>query len=381
MKKIVNGKVVDIENLELFVLAAEGLALRSTAVSVTDEGLKKNIDYSKIKQYIDRYNIIYKALPYPLYAIERKIKYATIANFIKELYRDHIDMWVDDGVYILIDKESGMTLHLVSDTWSIEYIDNIPKDNISMELYSDSIGYLEYKWVLKTLLSNSGKQASFYSVFMPDFLEACNNQPMIIKWELENMLTFSKVPNKTELVANKIIDIQGNYEYSLDIYYDGSLEVDEEVATWNIASKLSASTKKKTINSYKFDVYEKKTNAEDASGSTKVKNNKLIGLHSLFFKLCSIKNVNNTYRFPEFKGVKYNNNIVFEINNRLYIAKASNLSEAKDIAHGINIYAIENNKVFFTKDTAVNDEIKKEVLYSYNLKTEEIRICKIIFIY
>ena len=36
---------------------------------------------------------------------------------------------------------------------------------------------------------------------MPEFTVACNNQPMILKWELENMLTFGSIPNK----MNRII--------------------------------------------------------------------------------------------------------------------------------------------------------------------------------
>ena len=103
MKKIVNGKVINIDNLELFELAAEGLALQNTAISNTADGVECNINSPLVSGYIKKYDIFFKSMPYPLYAIEADIKYATLGNFIKALSKEKIEMWVDRGLHIKLD--------------------------------------------------------------------------------------------------------------------------------------------------------------------------------------------------------------------------------------------------------------------------------------
>ena len=102
MKKLVNGKVVDIGNIELFEMAAEGVALRNVAISNTDIGVPEGIDTELMNKLIGQYDVFYKAMPYPLYAVEHDIKYATLANFIKMCNRQEITMWVDGGLFILL---------------------------------------------------------------------------------------------------------------------------------------------------------------------------------------------------------------------------------------------------------------------------------------
>ena len=87
MRKLVNGKVIEIDNIELFELAAEGLALQNTAISSTNDGIEANINSPLVRKYIKQYDVFFKAMPYPLYAIEADIKYATLGNFIKSLSR------------------------------------------------------------------------------------------------------------------------------------------------------------------------------------------------------------------------------------------------------------------------------------------------------
>ena len=190
MRKLVNGKVIDINNIELFELAAEGLALQNTATSSTNDGIEANINSPLVRKYIKQYDVFFKAMPYPLYAIESDIKYATLGNFLKSLSKEFITMWVNHGLNIKLDKDTGMTLRIVNNTWSIVYVTDVIPDNTSLELFKDCVGYNEYSWLLRKII-NKETTANFYMEFMPDFVKACNGQPMVIKWELENILTFS----------------------------------------------------------------------------------------------------------------------------------------------------------------------------------------------
>lgn len=378
MKKLVNGKIINVDNIELFELAAEGLALQNTAVSSTADGIEANINSPLVRRYIKQYDIFFKAMPYPLYAIEDDIKYATLGNFIKSLSKSDIQMWVDRGLHIKLDKESGMTLRIVNNTWSIVYDKNNHSDNTSMELFEQSIGYKEYKWILNKII-NKETTANFYSEFMPDFVKACNGQAIILKWELENILTFGIIPNRTEFIPNKIINKQADEEYLLDIYYTGTIDSDEKIQSWNLTSG-SASTVYKPMKTYGFDAYVKPM-SDGTKTSGKLEKCKVIGLHNLFMQLCGIKSANDMSTFPEFEGIITDTNLVFTIGKRLFLAKSNRLVEPKDIAHGVELYTVENNKIYFIKSKRINDKISKDTLYSYNITDGVVRICKTLFSY
>ena len=108
MKKLVNSKIVEIDNIELFELGQEGLAIQSVATSNTSEGIETNLDSPMVQKYIKLYNAFFKYLPYPLYAIEEDIKYATLGQFIKMSVPNTTGIWVNKGLYIKLDDKTGI---------------------------------------------------------------------------------------------------------------------------------------------------------------------------------------------------------------------------------------------------------------------------------
>lgn len=380
MKKLVNGKVINIDNIELFELAAEGLALQNTAISATADGVDGTLESPVLKKYIKQYDAFFKSMPYPLYAIEQDIKYATLGNFIKSLSQDNITMWIDNGLCIRLNSETGMILKIVNNTWSICYCTDDKEDNTSMKLFEKSVGYKEYSWLLNKI-KNKETTSNFYMEFMPDFVKACNGQPMVIKWELENILTFGNIPNRIELKENKVIDIQNDIEYSLDIYCNGTVQSDEVVQSWSLYGQGGKCTNRyKQVKTYGFDAYCK--NIQDRGiNAGKQEKCSLTGLHNLFMQLCGIKSSNDLSKFPNFYGILSDTNLVFIIDGRLYVAKSNRLGEPKDIAHGVELYSVEKNKIYFIKSKRVNNQISKDTLYSYNIVDGSIRMCKIIFSY
>lgn len=380
MKKLVNGKVVNINNIELFELAAEGIALQNTAVSTTSDGIEADINTPTLHKYIKQYNIFFKSMPYPLYAVENDIKYATLGNFIKALAKEKIIMWVNSGLHIKLDISSGMTLKIVNNTWSITYVKEQYNDNTSLELFKNKVGYNEYSWLLKKVI-NKETTANFYKEFMPEFVAACNNQPMMLKWELENMLTFSAIPNRIELKQNKIVNIQKDEEYSLDIFCNGSVQTNEKMQSWSIGDKIDSNGSIfKQLKTYDFDTYLKKL-TDDVSKPSKLEKTNIPGLQTLFMQLCAIKNAKCIDGFSEFYGVISDANLIFTIDKRLFVAKSTRAVEAKDIAHGIDLYTVENGKIYFIKSKKVTEQISKDTMYSYNISDGSVRLCKIIFSY
>lgn len=380
MKKLVNSKVIDIDNIELFELAAEGLALQNTAISSTNDGIEANINSPLVRKYIKQYDIFFKAMPYPLYAIEADIKYATLGNFIKSLSKEHVTMWVDKGLNIKLDKETGMTLRIVNNTWSIVYSKETRTDNTSMELFKNSVGYNEYSWLLRKIV-NKETTVNFYTEFMPDFVKACNGQTMVIKWELENILTFGNIPNRIEFRPNKIISLEADEEYTLDIFCTGTVETDDMIPSFNLSADVcSGKMKYKTIKTYGFDAYVKPL-SDGAKTSGKFEKCKVTGLHNLFMQLCAIKTSNELTKFPYFEGIISDNMLVFVIDKRLYLAKSNRIMEPKDIAHGVELYSVEKGKIYFIKSKKINDKISKESLYSYTIHSGALRLCKTLFSY
>lgn len=378
MKKLINGKVVDIKNMNLFEMAAEGLALQRTATSNTSDALDTSTDSVKIRRLIKQYDLFYKYMPYPLYAIEQDIKYAALGSFLKKISNEKMDMWIDNGLNIIINQETGMTLKIVNNTWSLVYTKESRIDNVDMQYYKDSIGFDEYTWVLNKIISKENT-GDFYKVFMPDFVAACNGQSMIIKWELENMLTFGKIPNRMTFKANRIIDTDKELEYSLDIYFTGYAVVDDGKKVSRIcADGMCREASKPKIKTYEFEAYSKACNSSMNNKQTKCNVN---GLHSLFLELCGIKSANEMATFPDFYGMIQDNNLVFTIDRTLFVAKANRLLEPIDIASGVELYAVESNKVYFIKSYRINDSITKDVMYSYNIKEKTTKLCKILFNY
>lgn len=379
MKKLVNGKVVDVDNIQLFKLAAEGLALQSTAVSSTTDGVEANINSPLVRKYIKLYDVFFKSMPYPLYAIENDIKYATLGNFIKSFTKELLEMWVDRGLYIRLDRSTGMTLRIVNNTWSIVYVKGNKSDNTSMNNFESSIGYKEYNWLLNKIINNE-TTANFYEEFMPNFVKACNNEPMILKWELENMLTFGIIPNRIDLKQNKIINIQENKEYILDIYCTGTMNTDEKMQSWSLTDRPgSLGVKYKQMKTYGFDAYVK--SISDSVTDSKLEKCKMTGLHNLFMQLCGLKGALDLNQFPNFEGIISDTNLVFTIEKRLFIAKANRLSEPIDIAHGVELYNVEKNKVYFIKSKRINEKISEDSLYSYSIPDGILRLCKMGFSY
>lgn len=380
MKKLVNGKVINIDNIELFELAAEGLALQNTAISTTNDGVDGNLNSPLVRRYIKQYDIFFKAMPYPLYAIEADIKYATLGNFIKAFSKEKINMWVDKGLYIKLDAETGMTLKIVNNTWSIVYVKDRKTDNTSMSNFTNSVGYTEYNWLLKKII-NKETTANFYTEFMPDFVKACNGQPMVLKWELENILTFGAIPNRMEFKDNSILCPQADEEYTLDIYCTGTIDTDEKIQSWSLSDDNGGSNiRYKQMKTYGFDVYAKALHG--ASGdSGKLSKCKLNGMHNLFMQLCGIKNATDMPKFPVYQGIIDDTNLVFTVDKRLFIAKSNRLVEPKDIASGVELFSMDNGKVYFIKSKKINESISKESLYSYNIRDGAVKLCKIVFSY
>lgn len=378
MKKKVNGKIVDIKNINVFEQAAEGLAINRSTSSTTADTIQA--DLYDIKEYVLLYNAIYQSLPYPLYALDNNIKYATLATFIKRKTTKSPKMWINGGLFICIDEENNIAVNFVNRTWAVVRVPKQLEDNTNMQLYKDDCGFADLMWALSRVLKKETTSA-YYSSFMKEFVDACNGQPMVLKWELGNILDFGRIPSRQIFEANKIVDLESHKAYILDIFVAGTKETKDKQYSFSLLSEDEPELKPKVIKQYGFDVYEKKNseNGQVKPNDDKIKKCELYGMTSVFNTLCFIKSMTEQQSFDEYRGFIIDNILVYVVRGRLYVAKASNFVEPKEIARGIELYAFDDGLIYFVKPQTIAKGIRKETIYSYSLKDNNLRLCKIQF--
>lgn len=376
MRKIVNGKVVDVINMELFELAAEGLIKQKKAVSNISDGIDKAVNSTRIQTYLKLYDSFIKSMPYPLYAIEEDIKYAALGTFIKGKIKNEDKLWVRNGLHIKLNDETGMSIHMVNNTWSIEYNTVEQSDNTSLDVYEENIAYDEYKWIVDRALKGESTGA-YYSIFMKDFVKACNGSSITLKWELENILTFSNIPEKQDMPENKIVDYGNKIEYIMDIFLKEKIKskTDSQV-TMSLVGKGGVRTVYKETSVYDFDTFSKKF---DTDSKDKIEKAKLVGMQNVFNTASIIKKGLNLKEYPSYFGFIIEDNIVFSINKRLYMCDKNRIMKPIDIAYNVDVFAVDDSSVYFTKKIKTIERVNKINVYKYNTFDKTIRICGIQF--
>ena len=377
MKKKVNGHIVEVPT-EIFESAFEGLALNKLASSnITDtiEG-----ESGLIKKCVESYYRFFKSLPFPLYSIENNVKYATAAMYIQDDLRELITMWIDKA--LIIKLEDTKALKIVGNTWGIISITEEKEDNTNIEYHKDDIGYSEFKWVLSRLM-NEESLASFYDRFMPNFVQACNREPMILKWELSRILDFGYIPSKLDLAENKVKDIENDCDYTIDVYCSGKRKSTENILEFRIGGSNSGVTQKsKMVKVYDFDIYKKSANTSLDTGDRLVKKMEKSSMEcmgSLFECIVSKGSTDDTVEEVVYTGIADNKYIVFQVYGSIYWCRSDRYSKAVEIAKNVNLYSYEKNKVYMTKQTKCESGAIKECLYAYDLDTKKLKLCKISF--
>lgn len=378
MKKKVNGKVIDIDNIELFEKAFEGVALGRLAASSVQETVSNDSD--AINSYISTYESIYKSLPFPLYAIENSVKYSMIANVINKRLHKTLDMWVNNGLFIGLGD--GKAIKFIGGTWGIVPVDpKEAKPSIDISEYTDEVGYVEFKWVLDKLLSNKSL-GSFYIEFMPQFVDACHKEPMILKWELGRMLDFGFVPTQKELPMNKIINAEACTEYMLDVYSAGKQKTEGEELVIDFTSRNHGIRRRaKYIPVFDFEVYEKRgyesDSSEESKDTTKMKRVNLEGFGGLFETIISKAANQSNPSSIQYCGVIINNRLAYQVDNQIYICNLRAYSKPIEVGKGVSIYSYDDRFVYILKRSSAGNGIWKEVIYAFDPVEMQIRLCKI----
>lgn len=379
MRKLVNGQVVNVDNIELFEKGFEGLVLNKKASSsIKDTARSDNVF---INDCIEYYNKFMGSLPFPLFAIESNCKYAFIANYIKDnvLGLDINDIYVDNCINIRL-EDDNKTLKLVYKTWAIESIREKSDTAMSIDLaqFEDETEYKDFKWCYDHIKSGEGT-SKYYMTFMRDFIVACQ-QEMMLKWELNNILKFGYFPDELKLSDNRILDKDKGYEYLIDVYCTGRKKSNDSVLEIVIGDTTKVEQKQKMYKVYDFDTYRKKLTDSANPDNTDNKNNKLEKIDKE--SMCAIFKYILTTGVEEeaIKSVKYrgfivNGKMIFEIDNKVYMCGSESLTKTSLIASNSSIYAYENGKLYIKNEKKLPSGVIKSNIYSYDFSNGAGRLC------
>ncbi len=380
MKKLVNNKVVDITNIELFEKAFESM----TSKKYTYSNVKDTIEDKDVTEFtaecIKAYNTMHRSLPFPLYAVEDDIKYATMGTYIKDVVDEPVKAWVDDGLYIKIEEDKA--IKFIGSTWAIVTVNQIQEDNINIEEFRTSLGYNEFKWVLVQMMNRSSLKG-FYEIFMKSFVEACNRDIMIMKWELARVLDIGMVPKKLEIPDNSIINLDRQSKLFMDIFSTGKKKTKSNQYVIRLGENNTEVEKRsKNFTIYDFELYEKNIDEDDFSSISvgKLKKLELEGVLSLFESIVGKGTIRDNIDSIRYKGIISENKLIYLVDGSLYISNANKYSKAKEIARNVDLYSFEKGMIYFSKRSLCDSGVTKEIIYSYKIDDGSIRICKIQFI-
>lgn len=386
MNKIVNSKNIEIDNFELFEQAAESVVINRTITNTTsiNDCLSKEyeISHDAIHKIIHIYDEFHKRIPYPLNSLDTDLRYAAAFWMLKikmKLESDvDIKAYIDDGLHIILDSKTNTVLTFINRTWGIEDVANIPEQTIETDKYVEHPGFKEFIWVVERMVKNE-KINDYYSIFMRDFFEACNKNPMVLKWELANILTFSNPPKHINFQENRIYDVVTGDTYSLDIYTVGSRGVGKKQQVWTLdpTQDTPIESRNKQVPVYNYTTFIKPTNTMNKPKHDMLRPVDIQGISSLFCKLCTLKATHDTSVFPKFYGLFYNDYFVFIIDSKLYVCDKTKYSDVKEIARGVELYGADNGFVYFAKYKRLTAGVSKETIYSYSLSDTKLRVCKI----
>lgn len=381
VSKLVNNKLVTIKNIIMFEKAMEAITVGRIAVSnARVYRTLQEEELSKIDKYVTIYRDIYKSMPFPLYAIEEDIKYSVIGTLMKDRTEEAMDIWIENrDLIVQINKDSG--IQFIGNTWAVVRLNDKKEDNTDIEIYRHDVGYREYLWILNKLMSGETTE-EYYSKFMGDFLEACNNDPIILKWELERILELGIVPKKINLRENKIYCIEDNTEIFIDIYSVGRRKGKGKQLTINLDMNGNVETniEKSTMPLYDFQAYEKKLPADDVDNDIgKVKKIELDGTVNLFESIVGQGYITGLVMETKYRGLIVDDLMIYQIHGSIFICNARNYGKTKMLADNSEIYSYDRGHVYIKRNTMCDSGAKKETIYAYNIKDKHIKMCRVRF--
>ena len=381
MKKLINGNVIDIgqDIMDLFEKAAEGTMTKKKIMNRIDTTVES--DVGNVGNIIEAYYRSYAALPYPLYAIEDEIKYATIAANMQRIIQHKLNLLLEIEIkdrIIRVHTESGYYLTLASEHWALEN----DKDNtelkpkkVDLSAYSSDSMYKFFKWCDDRLAEKRGTDG-FYSFALPGLLSACNNKPLIVKWEMAKLLQFAELPEFVKLRNGKFLNMDTGTIYTLDCFWGGeySQEVEENIMVIDCRSSNTSKEPYRMLpkrrKKYLYEVYE--DNKETGRIILKKSKAKFQKIFETVMKECD--NLDEA----EYCGIIDSDYVALQVGNKIYTGKLG--EELDNTGVGVKLLAMKNGRAYISKSIKKRSGAVRESIYIYDIEKDVLKVCDISYV-
>lgn len=374
MHKLVNGVTVEIDNIELFKMAAEGKLLKNSTVNKVQNISDKQMGF--IKDVVGVYSDILKVLVYPLNSIENDMRYMCMAMLLKDKLDKEIKVQINNAILVELDEDK--VIKLVSDVWGIEQKSEFkPAVNLSLDYFKNMVGYEEYVWAYDRL-SNGETTEDYYEIFMPAFYEACRKQDLVVGWEVERILDFGAVPSEMRFITNKLIDIKRDMQYYLDVYCAGNRETNESYLSFDVdeIGKPVMNKKVKKIKVYNYEAFVKGLKQTD-NRVEKLGQDSCVGISSLFDVLLEKGIEEDNLHLLDYTGIIEDDTLIFEVGNEIYLTNFNEYKKAIKIMSNVNLFAYEDGVVYGKRSIRLDSGLYEDTIYAYEVTTGKARICNI----
>lgn len=391
MKKLVNGETVLVDNMRIFELGLEGLALSSdktgkgfdttylsTIYGMTTDLITKCICLAC--EYNSLYSKVLKLLPFPLYAVETSIKYAVIGNIMRnKLDVRHKMLVASNALYISI--TDATYLKLCRGAWSIEQKPECDTRGIDIDEYKDDECYADFAWALR-MLNNSKSCKTYYRAFMPDFVKACLSDDMILKWELEHILDFEDIPKPIKLQDNRILDQRSGFKYFMSLEYDTKAEQSNSGQTYMHTQQPK----------YNYKVYEEALldrehlygikvpiGIQEVASSEANTPKSIYAAYDALYDVLTSRNDGISVNDISYSGVIVADKMLFTARNVLYMADMNNYSGYTVIGLGFDIVSFNDRIVYLKQTSRCESGAYKTTVYALDLLKNETRVCRVTY--
>lgn len=378
MRKAINGKIVTIDNVEIFQQAEKALLLnRVCTTNLSDPFILLNESQAdKLKDLVSVYEALYTALPYPLYALDMPIKYATLGLLAKQII-DDIEIYVEDcSLDVVIDTGSDVAVQFINKSYKVIPFSTKEKKSLTdLSSYQNTKYYIYFDYCLNKFISPESESnvdfTDFYSLISSNILSACSDKKDIAA-QLENILRVKSVPKRGYFKTNVILDTSNKREYILNFIKDGVSENDEPSGMKCISlvtGKVTNAVSKDVTQLWKLDCYVREND------DSKLKNSNRAGFYTLFYMLCSMREANKLDYFPDFKAIIVDGKLIVELDNIVYVAPSDKLGNLVPIAEGAELYSIDKNNIYLESADRTG-KIKEKSIYCYNTRKGSLELCQ-----